>query len=110
MARMRFEIVLAPSAVRELRDLPAHLRARVRDEIERHLRHEPRKESRSRIKRLRGLSQPQYRLRAGELRVFYDVTDTTVQVLAVVSKEQAARWLAQEGTLDPGRAAGEGEG
>jgi mRNA interferase RelE/StbE len=105
---MRFEIVLAPSAVRELRDLPAHLRARVRDEIERHLRHEPHKESRSRIKRLRGLSQPQYRLRVGELRVFYDVKDTTVEVLAIISEDQATRWLDEEGTVDPGGAAGEG--
>jgi mRNA-degrading endonuclease RelE of RelBE toxin-antitoxin system len=105
---MRFEIVLAPSAVRELRGLPAHLRARVRDEIERHLRHGPPKESRGRIKRLRGLSQPQYRLRVGQLRVFYDVKDTRVEVLAIIAKEEAARWLDEEGTVDPGGAAGEG--
>ena|SRR3990172_6521237 len=40
---MRFEIVLAPSAVRELRNLRADIRARVRDAIERHLRHEPKR-------------------------------------------------------------------
>jgi mRNA-degrading endonuclease RelE of RelBE toxin-antitoxin system len=89
--------------------LPAHLRALVRDGIERHLRHEPRKESRSRIKRLRGLSQPQYRLRVGELRVFYDVKDTTVEILTIISKEQAARWLDEEGTTDPGGPTGEGQ-
>lgn len=110
MAIMRFEIVLAPSAVRELRALPARLRSLVRDEIERHLRHEPRKESRSRIKRLRGLSQPQYRLRIGAHRVFYDVKDTTVEILAIISKEQAARWLGKQGTADPGSTPGEGEG
>jgi mRNA-degrading endonuclease RelE of RelBE toxin-antitoxin system len=107
---MRSEIVFVPSAVRELRDLAAPLGALIRDEIERHLRHQPRKESRSRIKRLRGLSQPQYRLRVGEQRVFYDVKSATVQVLTIVSKEQAGRWLEEEGTIDPGGTAGEGQG
>jgi mRNA-degrading endonuclease RelE of RelBE toxin-antitoxin system len=107
---MRFEIVLAPSAVEELRTLPAHVRARVRDGIERHLRHEPRKLSKSRIKRLRGMSRPQFRLRIDEVRVFYDVKDGTVEVLAVIGKEQAQRWLDAEGTADPGSTPGEGEG
>ena len=54
--------------------------------------------SKSRIKRLRGLSQPQYRLRVGEVRVFYDVTGTAVEILAIVTKEEAAGWLAEHGT------------
>ena len=95
---MRYEIVLAPGAVRDVKGLRAHERAQVQDAIERFLRHEPTRVSRSRIKRLRGLRQPQVRLRVGESRVFYDVTETTVQVLAVVSKEQAQTWLEQEGT------------
>ena len=107
---MRYEILLAPSAVRELRALPAHDRARVKEEIERHLRHEPTKLSKSRIKRLRGLSRPQFRLRTDDIRVFYDVTDTTVQILAIISKAQAAAWLEEQGTPDPGSAAGEGKG
>ena len=41
----------------------------VTEAIERHLTHEPTKISKSRIKRLRGLSQPQYRLRVGDIRV-----------------------------------------
>jgi mRNA interferase RelE/StbE len=48
--------------------------------------------SKSRIKRLRGLSQPQYRLRVGDVRVFYDVTADTVEILAIVSKAQAGEW------------------
>ena len=52
---------------------------------------------RSRIKQLRGLEQPQYRLRIGEVRVFYDVAGDRVEVLAVVSKAQADAWLQQEG-------------
>ena len=110
MVRMRFEIVLAPGAVRELRALPSPVRARARGGIERHLRREPRKRSKSRIKRLRGMSRPQFRLRIDDVRVFYDVKDGTVEVLAVISKEQAESWLDAEGTADPGGAAGEGQG
>jgi mRNA interferase RelE/StbE len=67
----------------------------VRDALERHLRHEPAKTSRSRIKRLRGLRRPQYRLRVGEVRVFYDVSGATVEILAIVAKSEAESWLAQ---------------
>jgi mRNA-degrading endonuclease RelE of RelBE toxin-antitoxin system len=44
---------------------------------------------------LRGLSKPQYRLRVGEVRIFYDVTDTAVEVVAIVTKQEAESWLAQ---------------
>jgi len=77
--------------------LKASLRASVREALETHLRHEPTKTSRSRIKRLRGLSRPQYRLRMDEVRVFYDVSGSTVQVLAIVAKSEAESWLAQFG-------------
>lgn len=55
---MRFEIVLAPEAAQRLRKLRAHIRSWVKDALEQHLRHERTKVSKSRIKRLRGLSQP----------------------------------------------------
>ena len=64
----------------------AHDRAKLRDALEVHLRHEPTKVSKSRIKRLRGLARPQYRLRIDELRVFYDVSSGGVEVLAIVAK------------------------
>ena len=94
---MPFAIVLAPEAIEDLERLPANLRATVRSALETHLRHEPTKISRSRIKRLRGLRHPQYRLRVGEVRVFYDVSSTTVEVLAAVDKSEAESWLAQFG-------------
>ena len=94
---MPFAIVLAPEAVDDLKRLTANVRATVRAEIETHLRYEPKKTSRSRIKRLRGLRQPQYRLRVGKVRVFYDVGVTTVDVLAIVSKSEAESWLGQFG-------------
>jgi mRNA interferase RelE/StbE len=98
MARMRYEVVLAPEAAKAFRALSAYRRAEVRDALERHLRNEPTRVSKSRIKRLRGLSQPQYRLRVGEVRVFYDVTREVVEVLAIVAKAEAERWLTERGT------------
>jgi mRNA-degrading endonuclease RelE of RelBE toxin-antitoxin system len=105
---VRHEIILAPSAIRELGALRADVRGRVRDAIELHLRHEPTKVSKSRIKRLRGLDRPQYRLRVDEVRVFYDVSEGSVQVLAIVPKSQAEAWLKATGT--PSKAGGTGEG
>jgi mRNA-degrading endonuclease RelE of RelBE toxin-antitoxin system len=92
---MRFEILLAPEAVEDLRTLKANVRSTVRDALETHLRYEPMKTSRSRIKRLRGLVRPQYRLRIGKVRVFYDVSAECVEVLAIVSKSEATKWLEQ---------------
>jgi mRNA interferase RelE/StbE len=46
---------------------------------------------------LRGLRKPQYRLRVGDVRIFYDVTETTVEILAIATKSEAESWLAQFG-------------
>ena len=93
---MRFEITLAPEAVRDFKELSARDRSRVRDAIERHLRYEPAKTSKSRIKRLRGISKPQYRLLVDEIRVFYDIKNDTVEILAIVPKSKVAAWLAEK--------------
>jgi mRNA-degrading endonuclease RelE of RelBE toxin-antitoxin system len=95
---MHFVIILAPEAADDLRRIKANVRATVRTAIEMHLHHAPMKTSRSRIKRLRGLARPQYRLRVGDVRVFYDVSDATVEILAIVAKSEAESWLAQFGS------------
>jgi mRNA-degrading endonuclease RelE of RelBE toxin-antitoxin system len=92
---MLYRIVLAPEAAEDLKRLKASTRAAVRTAIEMHLRHEPGKTSRSRIKRLRGIARPQFRLRVGEVRVFYDVSGAVVEILAIVAKSEANAWLAQ---------------
>ena len=97
---MRFDLILAPDAAKALRQLPGRQRAEVRDALARHLRFEPTKTSKSRIKRLRGLSQPQYRLRVNDIRVFYDVTETAVEILAIIAKAEAQKWLDYAGTPD----------
>jgi mRNA-degrading endonuclease RelE of RelBE toxin-antitoxin system len=98
---MRYEIILAPQAVADLQALRANVRAAARDAIERYLRHQPTAVGGSRIKRLRGLSRPQYRLRVGDdLRVFYDVHEQKVEVLAIVLKAAANEWLERHGESD----------
>jgi len=64
-----------------------------------HLEADPVRESKSRIKRLRGLRQPQYRLRVAEMRVFYDVDEVhrRVEVLGFVEKPRTTQWLEEHG-------------
>jgi mRNA-degrading endonuclease RelE of RelBE toxin-antitoxin system len=95
---MRFAIILAPEAVADLKRLKPNVRATVQAALETYLRHEPRKTSRSRIKRLRGLARPQYRLRVDDVRIFYDATGAVVEILAIVAKSEAESWLARFGS------------
>jgi mRNA-degrading endonuclease RelE of RelBE toxin-antitoxin system len=96
---MRYEIILSPEASEDLKQLSAHMRAKVKDLIEVHLRHAPAKTSKSRIKRLRGMRRPQYRLRIDELRIFYDVGKNTVEILAIITKPEATKWFAKAGEI-----------
>ncbi len=64
--------------------------------IETHLRHEPERTSRSRIKRLRGVQTATYRLRVDEFRVFYDVSKGQVTVTAVLHKRDSAQFYQGE--------------
>ncbi len=94
---MRYGIILSPQARAEFHNLSAYDRPEVRNALDEHLQRQPTAESKSRIKRLRGLGKPQYRLRVGDLRVFYDVEGDTVIVHGIVEKYHAAQWLAEEG-------------
>jgi mRNA interferase RelE/StbE len=97
---MRHEIIFAPVASNDLRALRAFDRAAVKDAIEEFLRYEPEKISKSRIKRLRRMKHPQYRLRVGEFRVHYDVTPGRVVIVSVVAKADTERWLQEYGVVE----------
>jgi mRNA-degrading endonuclease RelE of RelBE toxin-antitoxin system len=101
MAIMAFEIIFAPEALEDYHSFNAREKATLKQAIETHLRHEPSKESKSRIKRLRKFLQPQYRLRVNDHRVFYDILEFSVEILGIVFKPDADAWLAQFGTLPP---------
>jgi mRNA interferase RelE/StbE len=97
---MRHEIIFAPVAIDDLRRMRAFDRAAVKDATEHYLRHEPEKISKSRIKRLRGLKHPQYRLRAGTYRVHYDVAGGRVDIVSVVPKTDTEKWLQEYGVQE----------
>ena len=98
---MRYEILFAPQAEDDLLTLRANERSEVLEAIETHLRYEPEKVSRSRIKQLEGIEWPQYRLRIGEIRAFYDVfyvrEGGVVEILVIREKTEAMKWLAGYG-------------
>ena len=98
---MDYEIIFTPEAREDMLALRAHERKKVLDAIEIHLRYEPEKVSKSRIKRLEAMESPQYRLRIDEIRAFYDViyitAVDTIEILAVKEKAEAMRWLAEHG-------------
>ena len=64
-----------------LKALSTPVRTGVIEAMRLHLTRAPAKLSKSRTKRLRGLSQPQYRLRVDDIRVFYDITETQIHVV-----------------------------
>jgi mRNA interferase RelE/StbE len=103
---MKYRVVFTREAREDYRDLSARIRAEVGDAINRHLLHHPTRVSRSRIKRLRGTRRPQYRLRVGDVRVFYDVREGEVEVLAIVEKSEASEWLKRIGEYDEESSAG----
>lgn len=94
---MKHRIVFSTEAKEDYAGLSAGMRSLVRDAINRHLLHQPAIASRSRIKRLRGLQQPQYRLRVDEIRVYYDVVVDEVQILGIVEKRHTIAWLSRKG-------------
>jgi mRNA-degrading endonuclease RelE of RelBE toxin-antitoxin system len=96
---MRYEVVIAKTAQEDFKRLNARWRSSLKEAMRIHLENAPKQESKSRIKRLKGIRQPQYRLRLDRLRVFYDVNDEQgrVEVLGFVMKPEAAKWLQEHG-------------
>jgi mRNA-degrading endonuclease RelE of RelBE toxin-antitoxin system len=92
-----FEIEVTRQAEHDLDAIRPYYRQQIFDGLETHLRHTPTQESRARIKRLRLLDSPAYRLRLGDYRVFYDVDEvlSTVTILRVLSKEASLAYLAE---------------
>jgi mRNA-degrading endonuclease RelE of RelBE toxin-antitoxin system len=91
-----FDVVVAPTAVRQLRRLRRSDGVRILDAIESHLRSEPERPTRTTIKRLRGRQDATYRLRVGDHRVFYDVEGKTVTIIAVLHKRETETFYRKE--------------
>ena len=96
---MKYKIIIAQSAQETFTNLDAPWRSLLKKAIQKHLEISPKRESKSRIKRLRGLRQPQYRLRVDRMRVFYDVNEKNkrVEILDFVIKSETSQWLKEHG-------------
>lgn len=92
---MPYAIKVALQAEADLAAMKAFYRLEILDAIDKHLQHTPTTISRSRIKRLRLLDSPAYRLRVGDYRVYYDVDEVafTVKVLRILSKAASLDYL-----------------
>ncbi len=90
----KYEIFLKPSAMRDMDAMRQFDVKAICDVMEECLGNEPAKESKSRVKRLRGISDPDYRLRAGEYRVFYSIEEGMgrVNVLRVLHKDETQQY------------------
>jgi mRNA interferase RelE/StbE len=96
---MHYVVVIARGAQEQFKKLDARWRSALKRAMREYLETSPIHESKSRIKRLRGLRQPQYRLRVDEMRVFYDVNQVKkrVEVLGFVKKPEISLWLQDYG-------------
>ena len=91
-----FEIAVKPTALKQLQRLRRVDAVAILDALDRYLRQEPDRPTRSRIKRLRGQQGATYRLRVGEYRVFYDIGKSVVTVVAVVHKRDTAAFYRED--------------
>ena len=94
---MAFEVRLSDEAQQDLRGLRVYDRAAILELADRLLANDPLTESRARIKRLRQPAPAQFRLRVGDFRVFYDVSESVVKVIRILPKQNAVRFT--EGLL-----------
>jgi mRNA-degrading endonuclease RelE of RelBE toxin-antitoxin system len=93
---MAYTIDLEQDAWDDLKIFRKGEQVKILKAIEIHLTYEPTRQSKSRIKRLRAGTQPPYRLRVDEFRVYYDVEedDNVVIVYGIVHKKHSLAWLA----------------
>jgi mRNA interferase RelE/StbE len=90
---MPHELRYSDEAVKQLKGLRAFERAAVIDQIEKVLGVNPTLESKVSIKLLRQPAPTQYRLRVGDIRVFYDVDQQVVSIIQILSKQESIAYL-----------------
>jgi mRNA-degrading endonuclease RelE of RelBE toxin-antitoxin system len=92
---MAFDIDITAEAERDLAAIKPFYRSKILDDIEEQLQYTPTQVIRTRIKRLRLIESPAYRLRVGDYRVYYDVDEVAqhVTVLRILSKEASLLYL-----------------
>ena len=91
-----FRIVFKPLAIKQLKKIKRYHAVSIVDAIENQLSEEPEKVHGSVIKRLRGKQRSTFRLRVQDYRIFYDVTDDTVEVIQILHKEETRAFYQEE--------------
>ena len=96
---MKYTIVIAKSAAKQYEKLEPEMRVSAKHAMIKYLTNVPSRPIKTRIKRLVGIRKPQYRMRIGDLRIFYDVNKKAkrVEILGFVPKSLAERWLKKKG-------------
>jgi mRNA-degrading endonuclease RelE of RelBE toxin-antitoxin system len=92
-----YQVDFDPQAIADLKQMRAYDRTAVLDTIERILSSTPTHVGKTLIKRLQGLDSPEYRLRVGDHRVFYDVSDQDVYILRILTKAKVDEYLREMG-------------
>ena len=90
-----YQVEYSPAAVRHLRSLRAADRAWVIDAVDSRLVHEPEAASRNR-KKLRENPIADWALRVGHLRIYYEVKDESVLIIAIGVKNRETVYVEGE--------------
>lgn len=93
MKEKRFKILFSPSAQREIEELEVDDALQLAKDVKTYLEASPLPFGKTRIKKLTGFTPPLYRLRSGNLRVYYRIISKEVVILAVTHKKDSERLL-----------------
>ena len=100
---MAFEIRYSRLAHSQLKGIRAFDRTAILNQIDSVLTAAPTLTSKARVKLLRQPAPTDYRLKVGDFRVFYNVTDddTVVQVIQVLTKSEALLYCQEQNDDSP---------
>jgi mRNA interferase RelE/StbE len=80
---LRYEAVLKPKALKDLRGLPTNLQARILEKVE-----FMQDDLQGDVKHLTNFT-PEYRLRVGDYRVLFEIEDQTIVIYRVKHRREA---------------------
>jgi mRNA-degrading endonuclease RelE of RelBE toxin-antitoxin system len=96
---MEYEIVVTRAADHDLAALSAYDRTMILGAIDSNLTHQPKQESRSKIKKLIQPAISEFRLRVGDFRVYYDVIEDDRRVVVLHVYDKGRKTTPEKGEL-----------
>ncbi len=85
---MPYSILITPAASREIRGLDRPVQRRIKAKLE-ELAHEPRPDG---VRKLQGAEADLYRVRLGDYRIVYKISDKELSVLVVRVRHRSAAY------------------